>query len=97
MECRAPNEGARESTQGAKRVCNPIGGTTILTKQYPPELVSLGGYVAWDGLVGHQWEERPLVLQRLYAPVQGNARARKQEWVVWGSGWGEQDYRGLSG
>jgi hypothetical protein len=24
-----PNEGARESTQGAKGVCNPIGGTTI--------------------------------------------------------------------
>jgi hypothetical protein len=29
MEYRAPNGGARESTQGAKRVCNPIGGTTI--------------------------------------------------------------------
>jgi hypothetical protein len=29
MEHRAPNEGARESTQGAKGVCNPIGGTTI--------------------------------------------------------------------
>jgi hypothetical protein len=34
-------------------------------------------YVAENGLVGHQWEERPLVLQRLYAPVQGNARVRK--------------------
>jgi hypothetical protein len=29
MEHRAFNEGARESTQGAKGVCNPIGGTTI--------------------------------------------------------------------
>jgi hypothetical protein len=29
MEHRAPNEGARESTQGAEGVCNPIGGTTI--------------------------------------------------------------------
>jgi hypothetical protein len=28
-ETRAPNEGARESTQGAKGVCNPIGRTTI--------------------------------------------------------------------
>ena len=46
-------------------------------------------YVAEDGLVGHQWEERPLVLQTLYAPVQGNARARKQEWVGWGAGQGE--------
>jgi hypothetical protein len=26
---RAPKEGARERTQGAKGVCNPIGGTTI--------------------------------------------------------------------
>jgi hypothetical protein len=24
----------------------------------------------------------------LSAPVQGNARARKQEWVGWGAGWG---------
>jgi hypothetical protein len=28
MEHRAPNGGARESTQGAERVYNPIGGTT---------------------------------------------------------------------
>jgi hypothetical protein len=26
---RAPNGGARESTQGAKGICNPIGGTTL--------------------------------------------------------------------
>ena len=38
MEHRGPNEGARESTQGAKGVCNPIGGTTIWTNQYLPEL-----------------------------------------------------------
>jgi hypothetical protein len=35
----------------------------------PPELVSLAAYVVEDGLVGHQWEERPLVLQKLYASV----------------------------
>ena len=29
MEHRAPDEGARESTQGAKGFCNLIGGTTI--------------------------------------------------------------------
>jgi hypothetical protein len=46
----------------------------------------LAAYVAEDGLVSHQWEERPLVLQRLYASVEGNARARKQEWVGWGAG-----------
>jgi hypothetical protein len=29
MDHRVPNGGARESTQGAKGICNPIGGTTI--------------------------------------------------------------------
>jgi hypothetical protein len=51
--------------------------------------VSLAAYVAEDGLIGHHWEERPLVLQRLYAPIQGNTRARKQEWVGWRAGWVE--------
>jgi hypothetical protein len=48
-----------------------------------PRAVSLVACIAEDGLVGHQWEEKPLVLQRSYAPVQGIARARKQEWVGW--------------
>jgi hypothetical protein len=52
------------------------------------ELVSLASYVAEDGLVSHHWEERPLVLQRLYSPVQGNARAKNQERVVWEHGGG---------
>jgi hypothetical protein len=34
MEHRIPNEGARESIQGAKGVCSPIGGGTIWTNQY---------------------------------------------------------------
>jgi hypothetical protein len=29
MDHRAPNGGARESSQGAKGICNPIGGTTL--------------------------------------------------------------------
>jgi hypothetical protein len=62
MEHRAPNGGARESTQGAKGICNPIGGTKIWTNQYPPELMSLAAYVSEDGLVGHQWEVRPIGL-----------------------------------
>jgi hypothetical protein len=49
------------SIQGAKGICNPIGGTTVLTIQYPLELVSLAVYVSEDGLVGHQWKERPIV------------------------------------
>jgi hypothetical protein len=46
-------------------------------------------YVAEDGLVDHHQEGRPLVLRKLYTPVQWNARARKQEWVGWGAGSGE--------
>jgi hypothetical protein len=53
--------------------------------------MTLATYVAEDGLVGHQWEVRPVVLRRLYAPVQGNARARKWEWV----GWGDRRKEGL--
>jgi hypothetical protein len=30
-----------------------------------------------------------LVFQTLYSPGQGNARAKKQEWVGRGTGWGE--------
>jgi hypothetical protein len=36
--------------------------------------VSLAAYESEDGLVGHQWKERPIGLQTLYASVQGNAR-----------------------
>ena len=60
-----------------------------LVPSHAPELVSLVAYVAEDGLVSHQWEERPLVLQTLYAPVQGNARAKKWEWVGRGARRGE--------
>jgi hypothetical protein len=60
MDHRAPNGGTRESTQGAKGICNPIGGTTIWTNQYPLERVSLAAYVSEDGLVGYQWKERPI-------------------------------------
>jgi hypothetical protein len=35
MEHMTPNGGARESNQEAKGICNPIGGTTIWTNQYP--------------------------------------------------------------
>ena len=45
--------------------------------------MAIAAYVAEDGQVGHQWEDRPLVLQRFYVPVWGNAMARKWEWVGW--------------
>jgi hypothetical protein len=67
-----------------------MGGTMILTDQYPPSKSCVSNCIcSRNGPVGHQWEERPLVLGRSYAPVQGNARARKQEWVGWGTEWGE--------
>jgi hypothetical protein len=47
----------------------------------PSELVSLATYVAEDGLLSHHWEERAPGLKTLYAPVQGNTRAKKWEWV----------------
>jgi hypothetical protein len=58
-----------------------------------PELLTLAVYVSEDGLLGHHWRG-PLDLQTLYAPVQGNARAKKWEWVgreVGGVYWGLLD------
>jgi hypothetical protein len=92
MDHRAPNGGARESTQGAKGICNPIGGTTIWTNQYPPEPVSLAAYESEDGLVGHQWKERPIGLANFICLSTGECQG--QEMGVggsgsgWGSGWG---------
>jgi hypothetical protein len=64
MDYRAPNGGARESTKGGWGIYNPKGGTTIWTNQYPLELMSLAAYVSEDGLVGHQWKERPSTGER---------------------------------
>jgi hypothetical protein len=53
--------------------------------------VSLAAYVSEDGLDSHHWKRGPFILQTLYASVQGNARAKKWEWVgreVWGGLWG---------
>ena len=48
--------------------------------------MDLAAYVAEDDLVGQQWEERPLVMCRLYARVKGNTWARKPERVSWLAG-----------
>jgi hypothetical protein len=57
-----------------------------------PELLTLAAYVSKDGLSAVTAKRGPLDLQTLYAPVQGNARAKKWEWVgrgvegrVWGT------------
>jgi hypothetical protein len=48
----------------------------------------IAAYVSKDGLVCHHWKRGPLDMQTLYAPVQGNARAKKWEWVGRGVGGG---------
>ena len=53
-------------------------------------------YMGWIPGFSHHWEERSLVLQRLYAPVQGNARARNRELSGLGSRVA-RGYRGLWG
>jgi hypothetical protein len=65
----------RETETEKNMLPNPICGTTIWTNQYPPELMSLAAYVSEDGLVGHQWKEKPIGLAN--SSVQGNARAKK--------------------
>jgi hypothetical protein len=87
MGHKAPNGGARESTQGAKGNCNPIGGTTIWTNQYPPELVSLAAYVSEDGLVGNQWKERPFGLANFICPSTGECQGQKGGVSGSGIGW----------
>jgi hypothetical protein len=77
MEHRAPNGESRENTQGAEGVCNSIGVTTIWTKQYPPELVSLAAYVAEDGLVSHRWEDRPLGTANFICPSKGGRQGQE--------------------
>jgi hypothetical protein len=56
------------------------------------ELLTPAAYVSKDGLVGHHWKERPIGLANFICPIQGNARAKKGEWVgrevggwVWGT------------
>jgi hypothetical protein len=70
MDHRAPNGGARESTQGAKGICNPIGGT-IYALTSTPELLTLAAYVSKDGLVGHHWKERPIGHTNFICPSTG--------------------------
>ena len=84
-----------EGTEGAEGICSPMEGATVSTSQTPGaprdwttnQRVHMEGsmapvtYVAEDGLVWHQWEGRPLLLWRLNAPAQGNARVVMWEWV----------------
>jgi hypothetical protein len=51
--------------------------------------VSLAEYVSEGGLASISEKSGPLVVQTLYASVQGNSRAKKWEWVSKGVGRGE--------
>ena len=95
IEHRAPNGGARESTQG-------VGGksATLYVEQHyeltsTPELLTLAAYVAEDGLVGHHWKERPIVhanficlstgeRQGQEVGVGGKGSGRVSGWVTFG-------------
>jgi hypothetical protein len=61
-----------------------------LTSTPCPDLVSLTAYVSEDALSAIIGKKGPLVLLTLYASVQGNARAKKWEWMGRGVGgvWG---------
>ena len=75
MDHRAPNGGARESIQGAKEICNPVGGHYELTST--PELLTLAAYVSKDGLVGHHWKERPIGLANFICPSTRECQVQK--------------------
>jgi hypothetical protein len=66
-----------ESTQRTKGVFYPIGGITIRTYQYPPELMSLAAYVSEDGLVGHPWKERPIGLANFICLSTGECQGQE--------------------
>ena len=52
----------------------------------PPELVSLAAYVSEDGLVGHQWKERPIGRADFICLSAGELQGREVGVGGWGSG-----------
>ena len=53
-----------------------------------PELVSLAAYVSEDGLVGHQWKERPIGRANFICPSTGELQGQEVGVGGWGSGCG---------
>ena len=94
MDQRAPNGGARESTQGAKGNCNPIGGTTIWSNQKPPPPPP-GAHVS-SCICIRRWPSLPSVEKeahcwcKLYMPLGTPGPRSDSGWVggggsVWGT------------
>jgi hypothetical protein len=52
----------------------------------PPELMSLAAYVAEDGLVGHQWKERPIGHADFICLSTGECQGQEVGVGGWGSG-----------
>jgi hypothetical protein len=59
-----------------------------LTNYTPhPELVSLAAYESEDGLVGHQWKERPIGRANFICLSTGECQGQEVGVSGWGSGW----------
>jgi hypothetical protein len=50
--------------------------------------MSLAAYVSEDGLVGHQWKERPIVHADLICLSKGECQGQEVGVGGWGSGYG---------
>jgi hypothetical protein len=62
-----------------------------MNPQYPPDLVSLAAYVSKDGLVGHQWKERPIGRANIICLSTWECQGQEVGvggWGSWGSVWG---------
>jgi hypothetical protein len=71
---------------GSNSVNQPeLPETGPLTRVHKEGPMAPASYVAEDGLVGHQWEEWTLGLRVFNAPMWGNARVGRWEWM---GGWG---------
>jgi hypothetical protein len=51
-------------------------------------LLSLAAYVSEDGLVGHQWKERPIGRANFICLSTGERQGQEVGVGGWGSGWG---------
>jgi hypothetical protein len=66
-----------------EKVPKELKGTATLyvEQQYEltstPELLSLAAYVSKDGLVVHQWKERPIGLANFLCPSTGERQGQK--------------------
>jgi hypothetical protein len=89
-----PNGEGRERTEGTKGVCNPIGGTTISTNQTapPPRLSHQPRSTHGSSCICKQRMALSGINRRrgpwsyegsIDAPVYGESRAGRWEWVGW--------------